>query len=121
VADWNIRFHQPHYHPGNGPWYVGDFYISRSSREMPKPVQVKLTYRAQAVFASELPGRDMDFMIREHIIARWGEETIRKWLDAGRPLPESFTLGTQASDDPTVYPVVPLDAQLMLKRWGLRK
>jgi hypothetical protein len=119
VTDWNVKFHQPH-RRGDGPYYIGDFYVSRGE-EMPKPVQVKLTYRAEGVFAGQLQDRDMDFIIREHIISRWGDETIHKWLDAERSLPDSFTLGTQASDDPSVYQLLPLDAQLMLKRWGLRE
>lgn len=119
MSDWEIKYEQPH-GVDNGPYYVGTFHVGRAG-SMLRPVLVKLTFSAAELFAAEfeqLTGRRADAIVRGHVIASWGDEKIREWLASSRELPEDLSIVTRPSSGNS-YMITPVDAQLMLKRWGL--
>jgi hypothetical protein len=56
--------------------------------------------------------------MREQFLVRWGEEKIREYLTAERPLPDEISIvATSGSGDS--FPITAVEVQLALKRWGL--
>lgn len=116
MGDWQIKPKPPVRHDGRG--FVLDFEVLHKEH-LEKLVEVRFVTRAWQTFASVLKTSDLDLTPLEPIMTKWGGEKIEKCLGAGHQLPESFTLQMEPSEDPTFYRLSQLDAQLMLRGWGL--
>lgn len=119
MTNWHVEFEGPHGHSTEGPYYVGVFNIT-ADEGVPKVVQVKLTESAEEIFAEEVTvgGSQFNSIVREAIIMKWGKEKIQELVDGGKELPQSLSLVTRPTPGHALL-VTPVDAQLMLKRWGL--
>lgn len=94
---------------------MGDFDLPGTSGGV-APVKVKLTIRADEVFAQQF-GNGYDNATREVIIRNFGEAKIRQMAETGEPIPSEISI-TAGPGSGRVFPVTDIDAQLMLKSWA---
>ena len=102
----------------DGPRFVLDFDVLHEGQPQ-RLVSVEFTFSAWQTFASALNTPDSDTTLLEPIMTNWGREVIAEWPKAGPELPPSITLHTERWQDPTHRGIAPLNAQIMLGRWGL--
>lgn len=80
-------------------------------------VGVKLTVRADDVFAHQF-GNDYSGATRDITIRNFGETRLRQMTAADEHIPPEISI-TAGPGSGRVFPVTHVDAQLMLRDWGL--